>query len=267
MAVARAHGLDVRQPRVIRDLSNILVHLAPTPVVARVATTTTVVRRDGAREWLARELEVATYLAAQDGAVVPPATELPAGPHIEDGFAITFWRLVEPAPRPPSQAAAASALRGLHDRLRGFAGVLPALDSVLEEARAVIERGALTVLDEPLRAAREAIEDRSLPLRALHGDAHAGNLLDTPSGLLWTDFEDACEGPVEWDLACLVADRGESTEALAAYGYDGGERRLAPFVAARRLQVAAWTALMAEHHPQLRSRADERIAAWNSESA
>ena len=36
-----------------------------------------------------------------------------------------------------------------------------------------------------------------------HGDAHPGNLLLTRSGLVWTDFEDACLGPREHDIACL----------------------------------------------------------------
>jgi thiamine kinase-like enzyme len=40
-------------------------------------------------------------------------------------------------------------------------------------------------------------------MQALHGDAHFGNLLVTRDGLLWTDWEDAFLGPVEWDLASI----------------------------------------------------------------
>jgi hypothetical protein len=35
----------------------------------------------------------------------------------------------------------------------------------------------------------------------LHGAPHLGNLLQTSEGALWTDFETACRGPVEWDLS------------------------------------------------------------------
>jgi thiamine kinase-like enzyme len=136
------------------------------------------------------------------------------------------------------------------------------LSSVLDEARALIERLGLAGLSAPLRAARTAIEAAHRPARALHGDAHSGNLLRTPEGLLWTDFEDACSAPLEWDLACLVAGSDDPQAALGAYGYEGGEAALAPFVEARRLQVASWTALMAEHHPQLRGRAQERLRRW-----
>src|SRR2546423_1704971 len=49
-----------------------------------------------------------------------------------------------------------------------------------------------------LRAELEflAVEIRAFPVRALHGDAHPGNLLSTPDGLVWNDFEDAWRGPL-----------------------------------------------------------------------
>ena len=48
------------------------------------------------------------------------------------------------------------------------------------------------------------IEALDLPQQPLHGDAHKKNVLKTSTGLVWTDFEDACSGPIEWDLACFV---------------------------------------------------------------
>jgi aminoglycoside phosphotransferase (APT) family kinase protein len=47
------------------------------------------------------------------------------------------------------------------------------------------------------------LDDRTFPQRALHGEPHDGNHLLTPSGLRWIDFESACLGPPEWDLAFL----------------------------------------------------------------
>src|SRR5262245_56391198 len=39
--------------------------------------------------------------------------------------------------------------------------------------------------------------------RALHGSPHAGNWLRTAQGVLLLDFETACRGPLEWDVAAL----------------------------------------------------------------
>jgi aminoglycoside phosphotransferase (APT) family kinase protein len=270
LSLARAHGLAVRSPVVLRDLSNLLVHLRPAPVVARVATSTAAAR-GGALDWLAREVEVAGFLADRDAPVVAPATELPPGPHLHEGYAITFWAHVDHDPeRPLDGIVVGESLGALHAALTSYRGQLPGLTDVLAEAErlaAALEGSDLIGADEPARLravlaqAREAIDGAALPTRALHGDAHAGNVLRTPDGPVWTDFEDTCSGPVEWDLACLAAGSGPRLEALAAYGRCADDPLLAPFVEARALQVAVWAAFMAEHHPQLRERARERLDA------
>ena len=40
-------------------------------------------------------------------------------------------------------------------------------------------------------------------LRPLHGACHLGHVINTERGHLWLDFDNACLGPVEWDLSCL----------------------------------------------------------------
>lgn len=203
----------------LHDSSNLLVHLRPAPVVARVATTTAAAR-DRCVDWLAREVDVARYLAERSVPVVGPAAELPVGPHLHRGFAITFWAYVD------------------HDPGRSL------------DAAEVGEQRA-----------REALDAAGLAVRALHGDAHAGNLLRTPDGPLWTDFEDTCRGPVEWDLACLACGRGPGAGALAAYGRRPDDPELAPFVEARSLQLAVWTGFVAQRRPELRERAREQLDA------
>jgi phosphotransferase family enzyme len=47
----------------------------------------------------------------------------------------------------------------------------------------------------------------------LHGDAHLYNVLGTPRGPFWHDFETACHGPREYDLAAFA-----ENAALNAYG-------------------------------------------------
>lgn len=59
-----------------------------------------------------------------------------------------------------------------------------------------------------LRQAFDAWEGelRSLEVdtMVLHGEPHLGNVLQTADGLLLIDFESACVGPMEWDLASTV---------------------------------------------------------------
>ena len=59
------------------------------------------------------------------------------------------------------------------------------------------------------RFGREAVRE---PEQPLHGEPHEANRLHTAAGIRWIDFEDACRGPIEWDLAFLPE------RSLAAFG-------------------------------------------------
>src|SRR3954466_14920018 len=124
VAVAEGNGLRVEEPVVLRDRLNVLIHLRPAPVVARVAGTIARVRPGD--EWLRRELAVASSLAAAGAPVVAPSAELPPGPHHHDARVLSFWTYV-PNDGPVDPAAAGAALRDVHEALRGFQGALPAL--------------------------------------------------------------------------------------------------------------------------------------------
>jgi hypothetical protein len=271
VAVARAHGLRPTDPSVIADDTNVLVHLRPAPVVARVVTTMALIRPEPG-EFLAREVRVAGWLAAHGAPVVAPTDELPPGPHTRDGFEMTFWRFVETRRDVPEVSEVASALAGLHRLLEDFPHELPYLSPALDEVQRMLDFCGTHRLLEPLdlqelRTAHAALEPAlaSAPDRArpLHGDAHAWNLLLTADGMLWSDFEDTCRGPVEWDLACLVRASTWSDEvALDAYGYDGAREKLEPFIEARSLQGILWTAVIGHRVPAHRERAQDRLRAW-----
>jgi hypothetical protein len=70
LAVAETVGVRVGAPVVLHDGSNLLVHLSPAPVVARVPTVTGIVRPGAG--WLRRELAVAGHLARRGAPVVAP---------------------------------------------------------------------------------------------------------------------------------------------------------------------------------------------------
>ena len=85
-----------------------------------------------------------------------------------------------------------------------------------------------------------------IPAQALHGDVSLTNLLSTPRGLVWNDFEDTLRGPVHWDLAGYVISlrhHGAGSRSiramLDAYGWDD-EQELSPFFAAHGVYDEIW---------------------------
>ena len=207
--LAGAHGLPAADPVVLHAGSNVVVHLAPAPVVVRVMTGTAALHADPA-SWLQREVAVCRHLARLGAAVVAPSDELPPGPHLVEGLWMTCWAHVEVdrrAPTPPPDELG-RALRDLHAALAQVPVDLEPIEAVRDELTGLLDR-----LEDP-RAERWRAELAALPPEALgtgdaaqpvHGDASLGNLLATTDGRrLWADFEDVRRGPVETDLAGVV---------------------------------------------------------------
>lgn len=247
-AVARKHGLPVDRMCVVRDLTNVLVHLEPAPVVARVPIT---LARFRDRDWFAQVLALARFLADAGAPVAPPTDEPDAGPHEHDGLLVELWTHVDHDPERFDPAAAGRSLRELHEALAGYPGSLPSYDRLNEVERLLDTLSPSEELSagdlDALRAAHARLSDQAFPDgRPLHGDAHLRNILWSPDGPLWADLENACCGPIEYDLAAVIWRRQEGTdEALAAYGaYDAeGVERVTPFLA---LFLAAWTIRVVE---------------------
>lgn len=269
IAVAGELGLRCNDPEVLADGSNVLVDLRPAPVVARVATTTGLVRKP-AEQWPALDLDIAAFLANQNFPVVPPSTELPPGPHRHDGLALTFWEFVEhEAGYQATVAEVGPLLLELHVALRAYPGKLRNLspfseiprwlneverwDALSDDDLAMLRRGYFKIAAE--------IDELGLPKQPLHGDAHKKNVLKTSHGLVWTDFEDACRGPVAWDVACFVRTSDEDRKtALKGYSSDYDLDQLQPFFAARDLQGAVWGAILSTRFADRRERAAEWMA-------
>jgi hypothetical protein len=270
-AVGRRLGCDLAEPRLLSKRGNVLVHLAPQPLVARVATLSALTRHDPAA-WMRRELDVSARAAARGGPVLPPSTLVDPGPHRHDGLSVTFWPLLEHSGRVAGPADLGSALARLHRATAGHPGPLPVLVQAREQVSEALDLlsasgGARASLVSSLRAMHLEVldsldaHDRLVPSggpdTVLHGDAHAGNLLDTPDGWRWVDLEETGCGPVEWDLA--VASGGherspDADETLAAYADESGaetpdEQRLAPFRRARLLEGAVWALSLARFRP------------------
>jgi hypothetical protein len=255
-AVGAEQGLCFAEPKILRDLGNLLVHLAPAPVVARVATLTGTRRvGDG---WLRREVAVAGFLARAGAAVIAPSAEIDPGPHTREGISFSFWDYVEETALPLDAAEAGRRLRVCHELLAGYEGELEPLGTLAEAERWLEELAAEGRIGADSAAqlrhdsfeARRRIEALGLPMQAVHGDAHLDNAVNTAAGPLWNDWEDTCLAPLPWDLGCMEAAAsvwGDDPEpvaaALAAYGEIDPEA-LAVFVAARRFQGTLWSQLL-----------------------
>lgn len=263
--VAAAHGIRTTEPRVLHDGANVVVHLAPVPLVARVATLTRLLR-DGVTSF-DREVRLAGALAAAGAPVVPPADQLPPGPHEHDGTVLSFWPYVEVLPEPPTPGQAAAAWV----ELRGFLDALPAegrpLDTPLDDLAAFVDRAPAWGVPDDVVSSMAARLERLRPrldgeARRLHGDAHPGNLLGTRSGFRWADFEDSCSGPPQWDLVALRTTRRlDGRAALDAIPGAPTDDELRPWLELRQLHVAAWYVVIARGHPDWAEEARARLAA------
>lgn len=235
----------------LRDLTNVLVRLDPSPVVARVPRTLTRLR---GRDWFALELHVVAWLARVGAPVSPPTALIDPGPHERDGFLISFMEAVDHDDSRADAAAAGAALRELHRALANCPEELPDFRR-LDETSALLDvlHPSDLVSQQEIDGMREVVtllgKKPPPPLRPIHGDSHLGNVLWSPRGPLWSDFENLCAGPVEYDLACISwRGRSQDTPALSAYGPHDEHLRAAlePYVA---LFLAPWTVTIVERHP------------------
>jgi aminoglycoside phosphotransferase (APT) family kinase protein len=263
--VAAAHGVRTSEPRVLHDGANVVVHLAPAPLVARVATLTRLLR-DGVTSF-DREVRIAGALAIAGAPVVPPADLLPPGPHVHGGTVLSFWPYVEVLPEQPTPAQAAAAWV----ELRAFLDELPVdgrpLDTPLDDLATFVDRAPAWGVPDDVIAAIAGRLDRLRPrlageVRRLHGDSHPGNLLATRAGFRWADLEDTCSGPPQWDLVALRTTRRlDGRAALDAIPGAPADDELRPWLELRELHVAAWFVVIARGHPEWADEAAARLAA------
>jgi thiamine kinase-like enzyme len=274
-ALAAELGFEGEAPSVIADRSNLVVRLGES-IVARVAMATSLVRVGTA--WLRREVDVARFLSRCGASVTHPSRRIEAGPFERGGFIMSFWDAETIVADRPDPRAAGEELRALHRALASYDGDLPIWGG-FEEAREVLARVRASstiplrdlhrLLSAWERAERivEGARARSASFQPVHGDAHIGNVLATARGAVWTDWEDAFIGPVEFDLACLRSkaelfdEEREAIDAMTdAYGRDLDPELVRDLGLVRNVQVIPWLAVFAERSPELLPRMQRRIA-------
>lgn len=238
--VARRHGLRVTETRLLKDSNNIVLRLAPLPLVAKVANTR---RRPSSLARLRTELEVAQHLFRMEVPVSVPSPELPAEVHRCGQHAVTFWgHRDNDADAPVGDRAAACLLKAVHQGLDCYQGHLPLFTdrqlrcagAVLADPRSLptLSPSDRTFLADAYACLKEELLQQTLNLRPLHGDPHRGNLLACRGGCVLIDFESACCGPLEWDLSALPGE--------GAGVFDADAHLLALLRQLRSICVAVW---------------------------
>ncbi|MFB4282288.1 aminoglycoside phosphotransferase family protein [Nonomuraea sp. MTCD27] len=268
VGAARRLGLTVEEPRVLYAGFNVLVHLAPAPVVARVpALTLAPADEQAARQ--RRELDVVGWLAGNGAPVVPPSPLVPREPVVREDRSLTFWQYVDERDSirdtPPEQLEGrfteqTAWVPELHRLMAGYPGELPVLAPLVPQAGRLLadlrarRPESLTVADLDRAEQEYSVVERAaadLPRhfpgsrpQPIHGDSPPYNVLRTARGHLFGDFEDVTLGPVEWDLV------GSGPRAVEAYERAGGtrvDRELLDWMeGARMLQVIAALAVTRE---------------------
>jgi Ser/Thr protein kinase RdoA (MazF antagonist) len=189
------------------------------------------------------EVEVARRLAETDSPVASLDSRVEPRVYVRDGFVITLWTYYEPlSHRDVEPAEYAQALERLHAGMRQLDLVAPHFTDRVAEAQSLVANRAQTpdlrdadreLLSHTLRKMTWAIRQRDAAEQLLHGEPHPGNLLKTKHGLLYTDLETCCRGPVEFDLAHVP-------EAVSERYADADEELLSECRGLVLAMVAAW---------------------------
>ena len=207
VALLRARGFEISTWSTLSTSSRVVISLEPGAWVAKIAP------RE-AQENMARELAIARHCAAAGAPVIAPPADfsLLCG----ENAVVSLWPRAGVVGE-PSSAEVCTAYRALRSALDSFPEPLPDFQIGMNGAAELLRRsptpllsaGDRALLDQTLHDAMALLSSKRWRACALHGDAHAGNVLATEAGPRWIDFEVACRGPLEWDLSALPADCAE----------------------------------------------------------
>jgi hypothetical protein len=260
--IAAKYGVPHGHPTILKDTNHTIVHLNPFPIVAKVSIEK---RFRYTSSSLEKELLVAKLLADSGAPVVRPCSSVPAGPHQTDGVELTFWDYCAvDISRPIEPDAFGRSLRVIHNALVQLRPALPPLPHFtlqLDEADELLQRSAVVpqlperdrlFLCDLVSRIRDAIRTRQFKSQPLHGECNGQQTIPSAAGVVWLDFEAACTGPKEWDLATL------DEQAVDAYG--GGDSLLMPLMrTARTLCVTTWCWTQPDRAPEVREAAEYHL--------
>ena len=254
-------GLDAWGLNVLHSSNNTITHLPRCGLIAKVGTA------PDAPETLTRELAIGLHLLTEDAEIAPPATCVSPGPYRQDGLVITLWEFGEHDPDAEfDDDELADSLERLQARLATWSGELPDYRERIrrterllndDQAMRAMPRDGLELVRARFAEVAKPLLERAKPTQVLHGGPHSHNVLSTPFGLRWIDFETCCRGPLEADLAYLgeagARRPGVDVELLALAGQ------------MLRISVATICWSYPDRHPRIREAAEYHLAALTHE--
>jgi aminoglycoside phosphotransferase (APT) family kinase protein len=248
-------GLHVDDPVLVQETNNTVVWLRPHAVIAKVGT-----HADSA-DRLILEHKVASALTAIGAPVVPPLANVQPSRDPDTGFMVTLWSRQDHDANVAIEANdVGRSLLQVHAGLAQSDVSLPSFRDGLRRAQGALwddSRIAALATDDRvfLRTAFAdlliRLDGHAFPEQGLHGDPASGNYLMTPSGLRWIDFESACRGPLEWDLAFL------SDDARAAFT-DVDAQLLELLITLKSAFIATWCWVQARF-PEMRNHGQRHL--------
>jgi Ser/Thr protein kinase RdoA (MazF antagonist) len=209
--ISAAYDIKSDAPVLLKDSNNTVIHLAPSPVVAKVATST--LRKQNVSN-LEHELNVALHLAGLGAPVVPPSEEIPPAVYRNGGLEVTFWQYCPGEVREEiDRSELIAALTEFHAAFASYRGGLKFFTEKYEECYALldsdrlspelsrVDRQFLRQVYEHLRARLQTFDYDCIPA---HEEIHSGNVLWTDGKPLLIDFESCCLAPREIDFLSFL---------------------------------------------------------------
>jgi aminoglycoside phosphotransferase (APT) family kinase protein len=251
--VAADAGFAGPNPLVLQDTNNVVVWLRPYDLVAKVGVWA------HSADVLGREVQVCSHLAGLGAPTSTPVDRLRFG--ATTGLPVSLWRRVEPGSTDqPTDRELAEMLARVHDGLASCPVELPSYLAATEHAqRTLLDDDSMRLLVpahlDLLRHAVELwlIEARRWPTSSyrLHGEPHTNNVILTRRGPVLVDFEAACVGPIEWDLASMPPG--------VASSFDPDADLLHLLRRLNSARVATWGWALGDH-PVMRSHGEHHLA-------
>jgi hypothetical protein len=206
-------GFSNIHPVVLNDAGNLIVHLAPYPIVARVIKLSAEDDADFWKNILGRELKVAQHLEQCHIPVVPFCKRISPGPYKVGNTWMTLWEYASINDRKLSICEAVRMLDGMGKAMQFYSGELPRLGAWRNTKQAekhvqeMENKGyEISLLLEVFAMVNDTINHTEV-LVPSHGDAHPKNLVSTKTGWCWIDFEDVSLMPKFWDIASFIGNK------------------------------------------------------------